>query len=190
MFVAEGTARGPTCECGEVRPHLCSPMPQYRCVGCADEVWMVRLVWPDGKMISDGSDVWFSCSRHKGTLITPVEDPVLSDLDEKVLGPFARDSETSRQASIKAYPKQGTQRWRIVEYLNRRPKVGKGSGATRNELAYVLDLTENSIRPRVKELLEGGWIIATDRTRQTDMACDAEVLVLTEKALEELRRPD
>jgi DNA-binding MarR family transcriptional regulator len=105
----------------------------------------------------------------------------LTDPDVRELGPFARDSETSRQAAIANYPKQGTQRWRIIDYIGRRPAEGRGSGATRNELSYVLDLSENSIRPRVRELVEGGWIEETERTRLTDMGRDATVLVLTDR---------
>lgn len=46
----------------------------------------------------------------------------LVDLDAKKLGPFVKDSATSRAAAIAAYPRQGTQRHRIVRCLYERAR--------------------------------------------------------------------
>lgn len=113
---------------------------------------------------------------------------VLADPSQQQLGPFARDSETSRQAAIANYPKQGTQRWRVLDYIGRRPDAGRKFGATRNEMAYALDLVESTIRPRVVELIAGGWIEESEKTRQTDTGSAAAVLVMTPKGRERWRQ--
>lgn len=71
-----------------------------------------------------------------------VFDPAPGDL-----GPFARDSETSRQAAIENYPRAGTQRQRVLDEVHRRGE----KGATRDELAVELKLPLATICPRVWE---------------------------------------
>lgn len=105
-------------------------------------------------------------------------ESALSDPSENQLGPFVRDSETSRKAALDAYPRQGNQRSRILG------KLRSSGPATREELAVLLMLSENTIRPRVKELIEGGWIEETDHTRETSRGSEATLLDVTRKARE------
>jgi hypothetical protein len=112
-------------------------------------------------------------------LLPHVEDQskqlTLSDPDKKHLGPFAWESETSRRAAIDAYPRQGSHRWKILKAL-------VVSSLTRYEITQRTGLLENSVRPRVIELIEGGWIEETDLTRPTNSKSKAVVLSLTAKA--------
>lgn len=137
------------------------------------------------KLVADGEVGNPSISEVTGGSIEKVElvaEDVggdLSDLGESKLGPFAKDSETSRKAALDAYPRQGTQRSRIIAVLAQRP-------LTREGLANRLDLSENTIRPRVKELIEGGWIEETMHTYKTTRGSDAKVLKISGRAAVEL----
>lgn len=141
----------------------------------------------------DPRPVELTCSEGHPFRAMPGE---LSDPDEKALGPFVRDSETSRQAALAAYPRQGSQRWTILQYLFDREEEGR-PGCTREELAKDLGMSPDSVRPRCVELRRGGWICAvasgcgvadTDETRTTEHGNEAEVLVLTAAAVERLQR--
>lgn len=101
----------------------------------------------------------------------------LSQVDDMQLGPFQAHSDTSRKAALDNYPRQGSQRWRVLEALELR----RERGGTRDELAEELSLPPNSVRPRLVELMQGGWVTGTDRTRPTATGSEAEVLVVTEK---------
>jgi hypothetical protein len=95
------------------------------------------------------------------------------------VGPFQRHSATSRAAALANYPRSGSQRHRILEFL----EAQGDHGATRQELAQILGLSDDSVRPRVVELVEGGWVRGTDRTRPTPMGEQAEVLVAVDRDL-------
>lgn len=112
-------------------------------------------------------------------------DPV----DEKKLGPFARDSETSRKAALDAYPRQGSQRERILRaFAAQIPnEFGIRIGYTRDDLETILHLSGNTIRPRVQELIEGGFLVESDLTRRTRLGSQATVLALTKRGEEEVR---
>lgn len=97
----------------------------------------------------------------------------LTEHDENSLGPIGATA-TSRKAALQNYPKSGSQRHRILESLMVSPK-------TREEIANFLHIPDNSVRPRVKELMEGGWVTATDEVRRTATGADAEVLTVTDK---------
>lgn len=106
------------------------------------------------------------------------------------LGRFVRGSATSRKAALANYPRSGTQR---MEVLHRVAREGD-SGATRDELVKWIGRPSNVVTPRVKELVDGGWLeskLADDgmpSTRRTRAGSDAVVLVLTQRARTELRR--
>lgn len=130
------------------------------------------------------------------TVYTPQAE--LSDPDERQLGGFVRSSETSRKAALDAYPRQGSQRWRILDAYYERAKTGPLDGGvawrgwTRHELAVALGMRESSVAARVIELVRGEWLKpllyeGEPVTRKTNSGSDAAVLVLTEKALRELR---
>lgn len=80
-----------------------------------------------------------------------------SDIDENKFGKFSRKSEASRLAALRATPRTGTQRRAIYDFMRWQARV-HNRGVTREELSDVLKISQNSVRPRVKELLEGGWI--------------------------------
>lgn len=102
----------------------------------------------------------------------------LSEPGTPALGPFVRDSSTSRRAALDNYPRQGSQRWRIIRVL-----FGRGPG-TRDWIAHELGLTNQSVTPRVLELVRGGWVRETDREAETRSGSMATVVELTEKARE------
>lgn len=108
----------------------------------------------------------------------PLVREELSDPEQQQLGPFARDSQTSRKAALDNYPRQGSQRMRILNALDM-------ENATREELGERMSIPDNSIRPRVKELIEGGWIEESDHTRPTQTGSDAAILKLTNRARDE-----
>lgn len=104
-------------------------------------------------------------------------------LTESQLGPFARDSETSRQAAIDNYPREGGQRRAILStFAAQIPSANFGSykGYTRDELETITKLSGNAIRPRVKELIEGGYLEESDDVRLTRAGSEATVLQITE----------
>lgn len=106
---------------------------------------------------------------------TSIYDVAASDATS--LGPFARDSDTSRKAALANYPRSGTQRHRILEYV-----IGMGDyGATRDGIAMVLGLGPQSVGPRVLELIEGGWLHESAQLRPTRNQNEAVVLLYTGK---------
>lgn len=115
----------------------------------------------------------------------------LDDLDGQ-LGPFAKDSETSRQAALDTYPRQGSQRHRILITFAAQivSRDGTRHGYTRDDLEEIMrpPLTGNTIRPRVQELMEGGFLEETDRTRRTRSGSDATVLAITEHGQREAEK--
>lgn len=88
---------------------------------------------------------------------------------------------TSHAAAIKVGCKTDTQRGRIAVYM-----LGRADGATRNEIADALGMDENSVRPRVYELLglnqsyldRGGEavLVETGETREYNGHGPAKVL--------------
>lgn len=113
----------------------------------------------------------------------------LADPDAQRLGPFAAGSETSRRAALEAYPRQGSQRWRILELFRGQWIVGKRrEGWTRDELAGRLSVSPNTIRPRVVELVEGGWLEESEQTRPSAAGHASAVLVLSETAVEHFEK--
>jgi hypothetical protein len=80
------------------------------------------------------------------------EFDVRSDIDENKVGKFSRKSQESRKSALRARPRSGTQRRRIYEYIRDQQHVD------RETIALHLGMSENSVRPRVLELIEGGWV--------------------------------
>lgn len=113
------------------------------------------------------------------------KQPALTDSQ---LGPFAKDSETSRQAAIDNYPRAGSQKHKILTtFAAQIPKTdGAGNllttrhGYTRDDLERLTHLSGNTIRPRVKELIQGGYLEETEETRPTQLGSEATVLQITE----------
>lgn len=87
-------------------------------------------------------------------------------------------AETSRLAFLKARPKSGTQRARVLDWL----LVCNGRGATDDELADALAMSPNSVRPRRVELVEGGWVEDSREVRPSAYGNAAIVWIVSEKA--------
>lgn len=105
-------------------------------IGCFQEhfdYWPEELTFDEGGSIRAGDDRVF----------------------ENRTGKFRRDgAETSKEAAHEVALRSGTQRFRVLEAV-----VLYGStGATRDQISNYLKMTPNSVRPRVKELLEGGFL--------------------------------
>lgn len=96
------------------------------------------------------------------------------------LPPFARNSETSRQAAIEKYNRNNSENQR--EMIFRWIKFCGEKGATREEIQEYFNLSGDTVRPRIKELLgeAKGWTIARIRRngkmRKTKAGLNAEVL--------------
>lgn len=120
--------------------------------------------------------------------IAPVEDGEKAELNPRVqqLGKFARRSETSRAGALDNYPRSGSQRDRVLRHV----LVSGERGMTREELEQATGLGGNTIRPRVRELIDGSWLRvrandmdgAVALRRKTAMGNWSEVLEATEKA--------
>lgn len=106
------------------------------------------------------------------------EFDVRDDPGENRPGKFSKKSLTSKKAALAIEPRSGTQRWQILMTL----RFAWQEGLTREEIADRLDMGDNSVRPRVRELIEGGHIVETDRTRKTEGGQDAVVLIAREHA--------
>lgn len=84
---------------------------------------------------------------------------------------------TAKEAARMAYPRSGTQRMRVLDLVAHRGQAG----ATDEEMQVRLGLGHNSQTPRRRELVLGGWIEDSGRTRPTgSTGAQATVWVLTE----------
>jgi len=113
------------------------------------------------------------------------DEPPLWNPGEDHEGLARRDHQaTAKLAATLVMPYSGTQRKRV---LNAVWRAGI-AGATRDEIAERLGMSPNTVRPRVVELVEHGWIEPDGRTRPTALGRLAEVLVLTERGRADIRR--
>lgn len=113
----------------------------------------------------------------QGKLYDTGDDPA-----GNALGAFSGSApDTSRKAALDNYPRSGTQRAKVLAKV-----VSSGlRGLTRDDLSAITDMPPNVATPRVKELVEGGWLEETDRTRTTRAGSEATVLIATAKAHQE-----
>lgn len=95
------------------------------------------------------------------------------------VGPYTKNSDTSRRAALLNFPRSGSQRDRILRAIR---KAGS-SGMTRDELARQLHLPDSSVDGRVWELKHGHWVCDAEHTRKTSSGGDARALVLTGKSI-------
>jgi predicted ArsR family transcriptional regulator len=79
---------------------------------------------------------------------------------------------TSAAAAERHRPRSGTARHRVLHAL-----ATARDGATDEEVAAHLRMSPNTERPRRVELVEAGWVEATERTRPT--VCGAAAVVWT-----------
>ncbi len=89
----------------------------------------------------------------------------------------AAHGETSRLAALKIRPHTGTQRFRILMLVE-----GTGRyGLTRETIAEYLHISPDSVRPRVRELIDGGHLfVIPGLHRRLANGNFAEVLIASE----------
>lgn len=107
---------------------------------------------------------------------------VLSDPSADAVGKFRADApSTSRNAAVDVFPRSGTQRKAVLDHIS------ASGGATDEEIQEALDIGANSERPRRVELVEGGWVEDSGRTRETVAGLDSIVWTLTDRGRESIR---
>lgn len=116
----------------------------------------------------------------------PEQLDLLSDPDANTLGKFQAPGatwtpDTQRQAAVAAYPNTGTARRRVLDF------IALHGGATDEEMQDGLNMNPSTQRPRRVELVEGGWVEDSGRTRKTGSGSAACVWALTERGRAEWR---
>ena len=90
--------------------------------------------------------------------------------------PYQSHSATSKAAALSAEPSSGTKRGLLLAFLR-----GRGAtGATDEEMQFLVPMNPNTQRPRRVELVQGGFIEDSHRTRPTLGGDDAVVWVCRE----------
>lgn len=92
---------------------------------------------------------------------------------------------TSRAAAFAALPRSGGTRWRVLDEIVAMTFSTFYAGATDEELQARLKLSPNTERPRRIELVDGGWVEASERCRATMSGNASIVWRATTKALAE-----
>lgn len=111
----------------------------------------------------------------------PVAAAPLPDYEQNRLGGFTADSETSRQAALDNYPRSGRQRHEILMAVFRSGAHGMTFDEVREQNGIY------SADRRMSELVDGGWLDRTERTRKTTHGSDANVMVCSQKAIDTIR---
>lgn len=108
---------------------------------------------------------------------TGEKPPGLPHSDSRRLGHFAGASETSRKAALDNYPRSGTQREQVLLAV----AAAGPLGTTSDEISTRMSLNLYSVKPRLIELREGGWVEQNGRTRRSRAGSQVDVYVATEK---------
>lgn len=115
------------------------------------------------------------------------ESPVASDAAVNALGPSPAGKKTSKLAALSNYPRSGSQREELLRAMFERPE----RKWTREDLAAHTGLSGDTVRPRVLELVAGGWLeVDREHTARTEAGHRAEVLLLSDKAVRALDARD
>ena len=96
--------------------------------------------------------------------------------DSRELGPFVRDSDTSREAAVEGHFKWTDDRKRVLLAVADKAWYG----ATREELGVALSMHDKTVGPRVWELVHRGFLAPSGRKRKTRSGRNADVLIVTE----------
>jgi hypothetical protein len=89
--------------------------------------------------------------------------------------------ETSRSAALLAEPRSGTNRRAVLDAVAAVARDVQTVGLTDVEIQRATGLNPNSARPRRVELVDGGWLADSGRTRE-HYGREHTVWVLTDKA--------
>lgn len=124
----------------------------------------IDLLRPTGAMplialtVSEAADL--------AAALTDLSDPAAPDTQVR------RDAQrTSRAAAYAALPRSGSQRMRILRMLLAL------KGATDDEIVDTLSMNPNSVRPRRRELVLGGWLEDSGTTRPSHAAGHEDMIV-------------
>lgn len=99
--------------------------------------------------------------------------------DQNMVGQHhSKAQATERAAAWAVLPRSGTQRMTVLRAI-----VNSDDGLTDSELEQTTGIYQYSAAPRRNELVNGGWVKDSGRTRETQRNADAAVWVATEKAL-------
>lgn len=109
-----------------------------------------------------------------------IEGSALADPTED--GVILGSKAASRAAALLAFPRSGTQRYRVLNVI-----AGVGEhGVTDERIQRLLGMSPNTQRPRRLELVKGGWIKDSGKVRKTVSGAYATVWVATERGKAEL----
>lgn len=104
--------------------------------------------------------------------------------DKNKPGQFhAKASETERAAAFAVMPRTGTQRMKVLRAVLNSP-----DGLTDQEISERLQMRTQSETPRRYELMWGGWVRDSGRTRATGNGGEGIVWVPTDKAIAQRER--
>ena len=87
--------------------------------------------------------------------------------------PYQAHSDTSKAAAVEIEPTRGTLQYDILEYV----KKMKRYGTTADQIEAKCGISLNTVRPRLRELEEMGFIVKTTDTRPTRSGRQARTYV-------------
>jgi hypothetical protein len=93
--------------------------------------------------------------------------------------PYQRHSQTSKDAALRMAPRAGTKRAELLLFL----RDQGAAGATDEEMQYSVPMSANTQRPRRVELVQGGYVVDSLRTRKTISGDEAVVWIAIGKAV-------
>jgi hypothetical protein len=94
--------------------------------------------------------------------------------------PLHNGTSTSRAAAERIEPTAGTLRAAVLEYV----RNCAAHDATDEEMQIALEMNPSTQRPRRQELEKLGFVVRTDRTRETKSGRKAVVFVAVEMCVE------
>lgn len=110
------------------------------------------------------------------------DDPTRNEMG----GVRGGDPDTSKKAAKIVYPRTGSQRHLALMAV----AICGNSGAIADDVSRLTKIPWRSITPRLGELKRAGWITPDGRTRVGEMGAQQEVIVLTEKAKEWIKKKE
>lgn len=121
-------------------------------------------------------------SDLQADIFAPVQP--LDRVTQPRAGKHHRDARpTELKAALKIAPKAGTQRFEVLR------RIGNAGldGLTQWEIVNLTGFLRSSVAPRVKELVEGGWIEDSKRERKEQTGSHAVVWIATDRGRRFLR---
>ena len=129
--------------------------------------------WFDGRSEADTRELLISAADMIDALLA---GSALADPAEN--GAILGKSDESKKAALRAFPKSGTDRMRVLNLIHGYDDVG---GLTDEQMQTLLKMSPNSQRPRRVELVDGGWVQDSGKIRIVESGGTAAVWCLTAK---------